>query len=133
MDFANIVQPRLILVLAFLLRVANAFDAPTRISFVLELVEREDMNNTIALNSTMYNIAAVIGSSVSGPTYAAFGAAWCFMINGISFIAVIVALLLMHIKMQPPRAQVLSAREEIAEGVRYAISNPLVLSLTLHP
>lgn len=131
LDFTNIVQPWHILVLAFLLGVANAFDTPVRISFVLELVDREDMNNAIALNSTMYNIATVVGPSVSGLTYAAFGAAWCFTINGLSFIAVIVALLLMHIKMRPQPMQNSSARAEIAEGVRYVISNPLVLSLTI--
>jgi len=130
LDFANIVKPWHILVLAFLLGVANAFDAPARISFVLELVEREDMNNAIALNSTMYNIATVVGPSVSGLTYAAFGAAWCFTINGLSFVAVIVALLLMHIKMQPQPVHSSSVMAEIAEGLRYVISNPLVLSLT---
>lgn len=130
LDFANIVQPWHILVLAFLLGVANAFDSPARISFVLELVVREDMNNAIALNSTMYNIATVVGPSVSGLTYAAFGPAWCFTINGLSFIAVIIALLLMHIKMPPQPVHSSSARAEIAEGVRYVLSNPLVLSLT---
>ena len=124
LDFANIVKPWHILVLAFLLGVANAFDAPARISFVLELVEREDMNNAIALNSTMYNIATVVGPSVAGLTYAAFGPAWCFTINGISFIAVIVALLLMHINMEPQPVHSSSAMAEIAEGVRYVISNP---------
>ena len=131
LDFANIVKPWHILVLAFLLGVANAFDAPARISFVLELVEREDMNNTIALNSTMYNIATVVGPSVAGLTYAAFGAAWCFMINGLSFIAVIVALLLMHIKLEPQPVHSSTAMAEIAEGVRYVLSNRLVLSLTV--
>jgi predicted MFS family arabinose efflux permease len=130
LDFAHIVQPWHILVLAFLLGVANAFDAPARISFVLELVKREDMNNAIALNSTMYNAATVVGPSVAGLTYAAFGAAWCFTINGLSFIAVIVALLLMHIKLEPQPVHSSTAVEEIAEGVRYVLSNPLVLSLT---
>ena len=131
LDFANIVKPWHILVLAFLLGVANAFDAPARISFVLELVEREDMNNAIALNSTMYNIATVVGPSVAGLTYAAFGAAWCFMINGLSFIAVIVALLLMHIKLELQPVHSSTAMAEIAEGVRYVLSNRLVFSLTV--
>jgi len=109
---------------------ANAFDAPARISFVLELVEREDMNNAIALNSTMYNAAMVVGPSVAGLTYAAFGSAWCFVINGLSFIAVIVALLLMHIKLNPQPVQKSKAVSEIVEGLRYVLSNPLVLSLT---
>jgi predicted MFS family arabinose efflux permease len=130
LDFAGIVQPWHILVMALLLGVANAFDAPARISFVLELVDRADMNNAIALNSTMYNIATVVGPSVAGLTYAAFGAGWCFTLNGISFIAVIAALLLMHIKTQAQPVRRSSAVQEIAEGVHYVISNPLVLSLT---
>ena len=130
LDFARIVQPWHILVLAFALGMANAFDAPARISFVLELVEREDMNNAIALNSTMYNAATVVGPSVAGLTYAAFGSAWCFVINGLSFVAVIVALLLMHINPNPQPVQKSKAVSEIVEGLRYVLSNPLVLSLT---
>ena len=129
LDFANIVKPWHILVLAFLLGIANAFDAPARISFVLELVDRAEMDNAIALNSTMYNIATVVGPSVAGLTYAAFGAAWCFTLNGLSFVAVIVALLLMHIKLEPQPMHSSTAREEIAEGVRYVFSNPLVMAL----
>jgi len=130
LDFAKVVQPWHILVLALLLGAANTFDAPARISFVLELVDREDMSNAIALNSSMYNIATVVGPSVSGITYAAFGAGWCFTINGISFVAVIAALLLMHIKMQPQPLQT-SAIAEISEGVRYVVSNRLILGLTV--
>jgi MFS family permease len=73
LTFTNVVQPWHIVVLAFLLGVANAFEAPARISFVMELVSRKDMTNAIALNSTMFNIGTVIGPSVAGLTYAAFG------------------------------------------------------------
>ncbi len=128
--FTNAVQPWHILVLAFLLGVANAFDAPARASFVLELVPREDMTNAIALNSTMFNIATVVGPSIAGLTYAAFGPAWCFTLNGLSFIAVIVALLLMHIKMDSQQARRPSAITEIVEGLQYVFTNRLVLSLT---
>jgi predicted MFS family arabinose efflux permease len=130
LTFTNVVQPWHILVLAFLLGTANAFDTPARVSFVLELVPREDMNNAIAMNSTMFNIATVVGPSISGLTYAAFGPAWCFIINGVSFIAVIIALLLMHIQHEalPPRQS--TAFADIAEGVRYVLGNRLILSLT---
>ena len=128
--FTNAVQPWHILVLAFLLGVANAFDAPARASFVLELVPREDMTNAIALNSTMFNIATVVGPSIAGLTYAAFGPAWCFTLNGLSFIAVIVALLLMHIKMDSQQARRPNAITEIVEGLQYVFTNRLVLSLT---
>jgi len=129
LTFTNIVQPWHIVVLAFLLGVANAFDAPARIAFVTELVSREDMTNAIALNSTMFNIATVVGPSVAGLTYAAFGPAWCFTLNGISFIAVIVALLLMRIKpvVQPLRRATVLA--DLTEGLRYVFTHSLILSL----
>lgn len=129
LTFTNVVQPWHIIVLAFLLGVANAFDAPARVAFVTELVSREDMTNAIALNSTMFNIATVVGPSVAGLTYAAFGPAWCFTLNGISFIAVIVALLFMRIKpiVQPShRATVMT---DLKEGLRYVFSHSLILSL----
>ena len=130
LTFANVVQPWHIVVLAFLLGVANAFDAPARVSFVIELVPRENMTNAIAMNSTMFNIATVVGPSVAGLTYAAFGPAWCFTLNGISFIAIIVALLLMHMEkdVQPVRRS--TAFAEIAEGLRYTVANRLIASLT---
>jgi predicted MFS family arabinose efflux permease len=130
LTFAKVVQPWHIIILAFLLGVANAFDAPARVSFVVELVSREDMTNAIAMNSTMFNIATVVGPSVAGLTYAAFGPGWCFTLNGISFIAVIIALLLMRIKpdAQPRRRS--TAIADISEGFRYLFSNRLVASLT---
>ncbi|MDP2994787.1 MAG: MFS transporter, partial [Anaerolineales bacterium] len=129
LTFTNAVQPWHIIVLAFLLGVANAFDAPARVAFVTELVSREDMTNAIALNSTMFNIATVVGPSVAGLTYAAFGPAWCFTLNGISFIAVIVALLFMRIKpiVQPSRRATVLA--DLKEGLRYVFSHSLILSL----
>lgn len=130
LTFADLVQPWHIIVLAFLLGVANAFDAPARTAFILELVPRENMTNAIALNSTMFNIATVVGPSVAGLTYAAFGPAWCFTINGISFIAVIVALLFMRIQPvehPPRRASVLA---DLKEGIHYVFSNRLILILT---
>jgi MFS family permease len=129
LTFTKAVQPWHIIILAFLLGVANAFDAPARVAFVTELVSREDMTNAIALNSTMFNIATVVGPSVAGLTYAAFGPAWCFTLNGISFIAVIVALILMRINpiTQPSRRA--SVLVELKEGLSYVFSHSLILSL----
>jgi MFS family permease len=129
LTFTHTVQPWHILVLAFLLGVANAFDAPARTSFVLELVSRENMTNAIALNSTMFNIATVVGPSVAGLTYAAIGPAWCFTLNGLSFIAVIVALLLMRIKLEPQPVRRAAALAELKEGIRYVLKNRMILSL----
>ena len=129
LTFTAKVQPWHILILAFLLGVANAFDAPARVAFVNELVNREDMTNAIALNSTMFNIAAVVGPSVAGLTYAAFGPAWCFTINGISFIAVIVALLFMRIKPIISAVKTTTVFAELREGLQYVFSHSLILSL----
>jgi len=127
--FTNKVLPWHILVLAFLLGVANAFDAPARNAFVTELVSRENMTNAIALNSTMFNLATVVGPSVAGLTYAAFGPAWCFTLNGISFIAIIVALLFMRIKPIIQPVYRLSVMTDLKEGLRYVFSHRLILSL----
>jgi len=131
LTFAQLVQPWHIIVLAFLLGVANAFDAPARQSFVLEMVPREDMTNAIALNSTMFNLATAVGPAVAGLTYATLGPAWCFTINGFSFIAVIVALALMDIQPQSPRARATSALAELAEGLRYVRSHSAIRTLIL--
>ena len=131
LTFLDLVRPWHIIVLAFLLGVANAFDAPARTSFVLELVNREHMTNAIALNSTMFNIATVVGPSVAGLTYAAFGPAWCFTLNGISFIAVIVALLFMRIQPVEQPVQRGTALAELGEGLRYVLANKVILSLTI--
>ena len=129
LTFTQTVKPWHVLVLAFLLGVANAFDAPARTSFVLELVTRESMTNAIALNATMFNIATVVGPSVAGLTYAAIGPAWCFTLNGLSFIAVIAALLMMRIKLELQPARRPAALAELGEGIRYVLRNRMVLSL----
>jgi len=96
--FSNLIQPWHIIVLAFLLGIGNSFDAPARQSFVVELVGHDDLANAIALNSSMFTTANAIGPAVAGITYAAFGPGWCFTLNGISFLAVILALSLMRLK-----------------------------------
>jgi len=127
----NWVQPWHILVLAFLLGVANAFDTPARQSLVVDLVEREDLTNAIAFNSTMFNAGLIIGPAIGAGVYALTGPAWCFTINGISFIAVIIALLLMRItpSLVPQRQG--SALRAISEGFRYVRGNRLVLTLSI--
>jgi MFS family permease len=131
--FSGTVQAWHILILAFLLGVANAFDAPSRQAFVVELVEREDLTNAIALNGTMFNAATVVGPAVAGITYALFGAGWCFSINGLSFLAVIAALLMMRMK---PIEQVIrrsgTILQEIKDGLSYVGSNSTVRMLILN-
>ncbi len=128
--FTDMVRPWHILVLAFLLGIANAFDVPARQSFVAELVAREDMTNAIAFNGTMFNTGAIIGPAIGGVIYALTGPAWCFTINGISFIAVIVALFMMRIQPMAVPVNRPSALAAISEGFRYVRGERLVLTLT---
>lgn len=108
-----------IMVLASLLGVVNAFDIPARQAFLVEMVGREDLMNAIALNSSMFNGARIIGPAIAGILVATIGEGWCFFANAVSFIAVIAGLLMMKIT---PREMERSARmiTHIAEGFRFA-------------
>jgi MFS family permease len=128
--FLHLVQPWHILIIALLLGVANAFEAPARQAFVLEMVELPDMTNAIALNGAMFNTATAVGPAAAGVIYAIFGPAWCFTINGISFIAVIVALAMMKLKPFVPKAEKTSTVADLKEGVRYVMGHPMVRTIT---
>jgi MFS family permease len=130
--FTGLVQPWHILVIAFFLGIANAFDAPARQAFVSDLVERKDLTNAIALNSTMFNAAVVVGPLVGGVIYAALGPTWCFTLNAISFIAVIVALLLMKLAAVPEPTRRPSTKIALREGFDYTRSEPMTRALTLN-
>ena len=130
--FTNLVQTWHVIVLAMLLGVANAFDAPTRQSFIVDMVGREHLTNGIAMNSIMFNGARVIGPALGGLVLAAVGAGWCFFINGFSFLAVIAGLLAMHIPRAAPHAKrETSSWQQFKDGMRYAGRNGEIVSLLL--
>jgi MFS family permease len=129
LTFMDLVQPWHIIVLAFLLGVANAFDAPARLALAPELVDRKDLTNAIALNATMFNIATIVGPAAAGLVYAAFGPGWCFFLNGLSFVAVIIALLLMKLPRQQDKIRRLAPLQELGDGIRYVFHEKIVLSL----
>jgi len=108
-----------LIVLASSLGVVNAFDIPARQSFLVEMVGREDLMNAIALNSSMFNGARVVGPAIAGILVASIGEGWCFFANAVSFIAVITGLLMMKIapRKHEPHS---SMMEHIAEGFRFA-------------
>ncbi len=87
-----------IIVLATLLGTVNAFDVPARQSFLIEMVGRENLLNAIALNSSMFNGARVAGPAIAGIVVALVGEGWCFLLNGLSYLAVIAGLFLMRIE-----------------------------------
>jgi MFS family permease len=132
LNFTNVVQYWHIIILAFLLGVANAFDAPARQSFAIELVDdRKDMTNAIALNAAMFNMATVVGPAASGMIYFLVGPALCFTINGISFIAVIIALLMMKLRPFVPHPSEGNVFKEISTGFKYVLSRNIILWLII--
>jgi MFS family permease len=131
LTFSGTIQPWHIILLAFLLGIANAFDAPARMAFISELVERPVMGNAIALNSGMYNIAIAVGPALAGLTYAWLGPAWCFTLNGISFIFVIIALLMMHMQPFTAATQRTSALGELRDGLNFVAMHSSIRALIL--
>src|SRR3984893_5869163 len=108
-----------IFVLAALLGVVNAFDIPARQSFLVEMVGKEDLMNAIALNSSMFNGARIVGPAVAGILVAKIGEGWCFFANGVSYIAVIIGLVMMRVQSPVRRASAASPWAHIIEGFRF--------------
>ncbi len=124
LTFTDLIRAWHIVILALLLGTANAFDAPARQSFVVEMVPREDLTNAIALNSSVFNLGTIIGPSVAGLVYAWLGPAWCFTINGVSFIAVLTALSMMHLPQRPPvTISETSVRRNLTTGIKFAFDD----------
>jgi MFS family permease len=111
----------------------NAFDMPGRQSFLVTMIEnRADLGNAIALNSSMVNVARLVGPSVAGILIAAIGEGWCFFIDGLSYIAVIAALLRMRISHSTTAtAASRAAMDQFTEGVRYAFGFHPIRSIIL--
>jgi MFS family permease len=118
-------------VLAALGGMVSAFDLPARQSFLVEMVGREDLANAIALNSTLFNGARAVGPAVAGVVVAAIGEGWCFLVNGLSFLAVIAGLCLMSLPPRRARAETGSPRRDLIEGMRFAWRSAPIRSLLL--
>ncbi|MDQ3197107.1 MAG: MFS transporter, partial [Pseudomonadota bacterium] len=105
-----------VFVLAAMLGLVNAFDIPARQAFVVDMVGRSDLMNAIALNSSMFNGARVVGPAVAGALVAVVGEGWCFFINGVSYLAVLASLLSMRIESRVRVPLPGSVLANIAEG-----------------
>ncbi len=122
-----------VMVLAVLLGMNNAIDMPTRQSFAVEMVGREDVANAVGLNSAQFNASRILGPAAAGLLIGAFDISIAFLLNGISYLAVIVAYLAMRdseLRSIPPIARPTSVRgvfDNLAEGVAYVRGTPLVL------
>lgn len=129
LTLSGVIEVWQVFTLAALLGIANAFDIPARQAFVVSLVSRDALPNAIALNSSMFNSARLLGPAVAGAVVAAVGEGWCFFINGISYTAVLTALYGIRV---PHRARAhpnVSAWDSVVEGFAFAWRTPPVRDL----
>lgn len=114
-------------VLAVMLGLNNAFENPSRQSFILEMVGPGDLRNAVSLNSTMNNVARAVGPAVAGVLIAAFGEGWCFALNAVSFAAVVGSLIAMDLTKLHPSEPTIRAKGQLREGFRYVARTPILL------
>jgi len=126
----GVVKVKYVFILASLLGLVNAFDIPARQAFIVEMVGKEDLMNAIALNSSMFNGARIVGPAVAGILVASVGEGWCFAINAISYIAVITGLLMMRVTPRE-RSQHTSALNAIKEGFQWVFNTKPIFALLL--
>ena len=121
-----------LIVIALLVGIVNAFDVPIRQSFFVHMVGKEDLPNAIALNSSIFNGARVVGPAIAGFAILLVGEGWCFFLNGVSFIAVLVALLMMRIEPTPKKPPDESPVRSFVEGFKFAMRDvPIRSSLII--
>ena len=124
LTIAGLVQLWQVYLFAFLLGCVSAFDAPARQTFVSDLVGESDLSNAVALNSTSFNLARMIGPAIAGILIASVGSGWVFVINGASFAAVIVSLSLLRVGELHLKSRAVPTRGSLAEGFRYVWKRP---------
>jgi MFS family permease len=133
LTFTGVINISQLILLSLFQGTVNAFDAPARQAFVAEIVEkRDDLANAIALNSAMFNGARLIGPAVAGIIVATLGSAYCFLIDGLSYIAVISALLAMNLKPHTVTSNLKgNYLQRLKEGFVYAFSFPPIRAIIL--
>ncbi len=131
LTFTGVVQVWHVLLLAVGIGAVNAIDNPARQAFVVEMVGRDDLANAIALNSMIFNGARIVGPALGGLLLAAVGAAWCFLLNGFSFLATIGALAAMQLPRHTRRLRFVSPWQELSDGVRYLAQHVEMRTLIL--
>ncbi len=122
----DLVEVWMIELLALSLGLIAALDNPTRQTFMVEMVAKENLPNAVALNSTEVNLARVIGPAIGGTLIATIGIAWCFIVNGLSYIAVLGALYMMRPHESNITPRVARAKGQLREGFRYVAKTPLL-------
>lgn len=129
LTFTNVVQVWHIMLLAFLLGIINAIDAPSRQAIVADLVGQEQLSSGIAMNSIIFNLSRVVGPAVAGLVLNRFGPALCFLANGLSFLAVIGMLLIIQVRDSRLLTAEFAPLQRLKEGVRFARSSPVIWPL----
>ena len=120
-----------LILIAFMVGIVNAFDVPIRQAFFVQMVGKADLPNAIALNSSIFNGARVVGPAIAGFAIAWVGEGWCFFLNGLSFLAVIVALLMMRIERTAAKPSTDSPLKSLMQGFHFAMSDMPVRSALL--
>ena len=129
---AGFIQVWEVIVLALVQGIINAFDMPARQSFVIQMVERrEDLGNAIALNSSMVNMARLIGPAVAGFLISVAGEGYCFLADGLSYIAVVASLLMMRMRVAETRPERRDIWPDLVEGWRYVSGSPPIRLILL--
>lgn len=131
LTIAGVVQLWQVYVFAFLLGCVAAFDSPARQTFVSELVGEDDLSNAVALNSTSFNAARMIGPAMAGVLIAAIGTGWVFLINALSFVAVLVSLSLLRVGELHLKTKAIRTRGSFLEGFRYVWKRPDLKAILL--
>ena len=129
--WSGFATPLFIIIIAGLNGVAMGFDMPARQAFTVEMASREDLLNAISLNSSIVNGARIVGPSVAGLMVGAVGVATCFLLNGMTFIAVIAGLLMMRLPPSERPAHAVSAGEHAWNGIVYSIKHQRVRTVLL--
>jgi len=123
LTWSNRVQVWHLIAITFLVGIVNAFDVPIRQAFFVQMVGKDDLPNAIALNSSIFNGARVVGPAIAGFAIAWVGEGWCFFLNGASFLAVIFALLAMRIPPQERKADGESPLQSLLQGFHFAMND----------
>lgn len=131
LTFSNLVQVWHVVILAFILGITNAFDAPSRQAIVKDMVGADDLASGISLNSLIFNTARIFGPTVAGITLATVGAGWCFLLNGASFLAVIASLLAIKVPAMSQPATNLSPIQQLRDGLRFSRRHETIKPLLL--
>jgi MFS family permease len=131
LTLSGLIRVPYVFVLAALLGVVNAFDIPARQAFLVDMVGKEDLMNAIALNSSMFNGARIVGPAIAGILVASIGEGWCFFANAVSYVAVIIGLIMMRVGSPAKLAAEGSPLNHILEGFRFVRRTGPIRSLLL--